>query len=406
MSRRIIFLSIGAIIILLGAGMWFLFFRSSAPFPVSTSSFGFPSAGNTTFSSGNGNTLTSQTTESSNSNEKIFNISPGPVTSAVFIQQNNPTTTIARFIMQDTGHVSDVPLDMSGVAPETISDVTIPGAQKAVWAQGGNAVLLQYVDTTNTIKTIYLGFTLSTSTTPSSPKEVQFLPDNILGLAVSPDGGSISYLLKNQSGGVNGYVAAVDGHNPRELFSIPFTQLLISWPTPQMIILQTKSAADTPGIVFEVGVKSGAIVPLLYGDGLTALANKDLSEILYQTRSNGVNLSYVHLLHSGGDVSVFDVFPEKCVWDALVTYRLYCAMPTQNVDASYLDAWHQGIVNIPDYIEGIDFSNGNTSSAIAVPGQDGGSQTSITQLTISPDDRYLMYISRGDRSLWGVRLTQ
>ncbi len=409
MSKRVIISSIVlGFILICGVLIWFLFFRGpTSPFPVQFGSFGtalnsvLPSSSTQTE-----NTNTQTLGQSPTSTTKIFNISPGPVTSATFIQTFNPTTTVARFVTQQDGHVFDVPLDTGGAA-NPISVMTIPGSERVLWAQGGASMILQYLDNTETIKTVYVKFAASVgSTTLQAPADVEFFPDNIIDMAVSPDGNNIAYLLKNQSGGVDGYTALVNDTKPKDIFSIPLSHLLLSWPAPQILLLQTKSSADVPGIVFEVGAKNGSILPLIYGDGITAIANKDFSEVLYQTRANGTSNTYLHVLSSGGDTQLYTTSPERCVWDALTTNILYCANPIPYVDASYLDSWHQGILNYQDDILLLQVSPSITTT-LATPGSsDGGAPADIAKLIVSPDDHYLMYITKGDRSLWGIRLTQ
>ncbi len=408
--KNIPFIIIGAVIVLLILSyfVWFLFFRTtSSVVPISFGTFG---AGNNTSPSsviGLSPGSTQVLNESGSTIEKIFEISVGPVTGAAFIQTSNPTTTLARFMTQQDGHVFDLPLDVPGAVLRPVSDTTIPGSQRVFWTQGGHAAILQYLDNNNTIKTVFVEFQSAASSTASEgAARVAFLPDSIIDLALSPDGSRVAYLL--QSGqAIDGYTALPDGTGARLLFSIPLTQLLLSWPSPNTLLLQTPSSADTAGIVFAVGVKTGNLLPLVYGSGITAIANTDFSEIVYQTRLNGANNTYVHLLSSGSDVPLsIPVIPEKCVWASVATTTLYCANPTSVVASTYLDLWHQGTETATDNILDFDIAHG-TAYAAATPGSaDGGAQADIAEIMISPDDHYLMYITKGDRSLWGVRLTQ
>src|SRR3989344_9708370 len=48
------------------------------------------------------------------SNQKIFKISDGPVAGAAFIQDLRPTTTLARFVMQASGHILHLAIDSTG----------------------------------------------------------------------------------------------------------------------------------------------------------------------------------------------------------------------------------------------------------------------------------------------------
>jgi hypothetical protein len=91
----------------------------------------------------------------------------------------------------------------------------------------------------------------------------------------------------------------------------------------------------------------------------------------------------------------------------LATTTLYCGSPVTYVDSTYLDKWHTGLASAADAVISFVPSQNAKTSAVAVPGSsDGGEQSDILEMTVSPDDKYLLFIKKGDRSLWGVRLTQ
>jgi len=78
----------------------------------------------------------------------------------------------------------------------------------------------------------------------------------------------------------------------------------------------------------------------------------------------------------------------------------------QSIPSNYLDLWHQGAA---DSAEGIFTYNisANNFSAVAIPGSaDGGTASDILEMALSPDEHYLSYTTKGDRSLWGVTLSQ
>src|ERR1043166_8843845 len=168
----------------------------------------------------------------------IFKINDGPVAGATLIDTSRPTTTLARFVMTDSGRVFDLPLDVPGAVPRVVSNTTIPGIGNAVWTastgspQGepGSGVLLQYLDSGKT-KTLHLAFPAATTTLGSqAPVRLRFLPDGITGLAVSPDGKSAAYLVKTAAGS-DGYRAAPDGGGLKKLFSLPLSQVSLAWPS-------------------------------------------------------------------------------------------------------------------------------------------------------------------------------
>ena len=398
-------------LVLLVGAVWCIFFRSGAT-PAATTSPEFGIGDNRTVTVPLGSASTDTTNQiastASQTEQKVFKITDGPVTGATFVQTFNPTTTIARFVLQENGHVFDLTLDNAGSVPRAVSNTTIPGGAQATWTENGLGMVLQYLDGA-TIKSVYLGLpSASTTLAANRPVHVQFLPDNITSVADSPDGKSITYLLPTTAG-ADGYVSKPDGTNGKKLFSLPLSQVLLSWPAQSTILAQTKSASGYPGMVFSVSAASGGVSTLLYANGVTATADRTFSRVIYQTESNsnGAASTYIHEIKTGQESGMsFDPIPEKCVWSSIATSTVYCAAPLQYVPPSYLDLWYQGAAALPDSLIMFDVAAGNTTLLATPGGGDGGDASDITGLAVSPDDHYLLFIKKGDRSLWGVRLTQ
>lgn len=402
---------IGIIVLIGGALLWFFFFRKTIPTqsPAVTGIFGTGSSvvsvtDPTDPALGEGSFATRP-------NQKVFKIADGPVVNAVFIQTLNPTTTIARYVMADTGHVLEVAIDTPGAVPRAVSNTTIPGIVNALWKQDGSAAVLQYLDG-GVVKTLSLLITpaatsTSATTTRSAPLvNFRFLPDNILSLALSPKGTEIGYLLRSDEG-VSGYTVGIQGTGSKKLFSLPLSQVHLSWPSDQTLLAQTKMAAGVPGIAFAVSATTGSVTPLLYTNGLSAIADASFTKVVYQTTSNTSRATYSHDVKSGKDVALsFQPIPEKCLWSSSARSFLYCAAPVGYVAPDYLERWYQGVASVADTLFTFNVQNG-TAIIITTPGgADGGIASDIDRLSISPEEKYLLFVTKGGRSLWGVRLTQ
>lgn len=331
--------------------------------------------------------------------QAVFKVAGGPVVSATVIQTLRPTTTVARYIQQHNGHVFDVALDVSGAVPKPVSNTTIPGIQEALWAKNGSAVIARYIDGAS-VKTVSLTFPATSTPTSTAPVMVKFFPDGIVSMALSPDGERAAYLLRSAQG-LTGYVANYDGTAGRQLFSIQLSELLIHWPSPNTLILQSKSAGGVPGIAFSVNVANGDIFPLLYAPGLTLTADPTFSYVIYRT-SNGD--TQVRQLASGRNTVLSqNPYPEKCIWGSATI--LYCAVPDEFDSAAYLDLWHAGAFSMSDALFAYDLSTG-AGSLVTVPGAEGGEPSAIDTMTVSADGKYLLFVNRGTRALWGVRLEE
>jgi hypothetical protein len=388
---------------------WFIFASSPAQntAPSASTTYGSLSnnATNATFGSmggGGGSTRTSGAAGATITQQKVFKISDGPVAGATFVQTLYPTTTLARFVMADNGHAYDLALDVQGAVPKPLSNTTIPGVVHAQWARG--SAVLQYLDG-STPKTVYLGLP-SPSATSTSAARLAFFPDGITSYALAPDGSGVAYLLRTSSGAA-GYAASLDGSKAKQLFSLPLRQVELRWPAAGSLLAYSAAAAGVPGIAFVIDAKSGVTTPLLTAAGLTATADLSFRHVLYQTSTGDGRASYDHDVGTGGESALsFSPNPEQCVQSPLSVSVLLCAVPLAYVPNNFVDLWHQGTASAADSLIVYDLSRG-TSSILATPGsaQDGGVGTDMAQLAVSPDGHYALFVSKIDRSLWGVRLT-
>ena len=159
------------------------------------------------------------------------------------------------------------------------------------------------------------------------------------------------------------------------------------------------------GIAFSINASSGAVAPLLFAPGLTATADRSFGSVVYQTTSGGVPATYIHDTRTGlARALEFAPYPERCTWSLVASTTLYCPVPLSDSAADYIDLWRQGAASDVDSVLSFDTARA-TSQVLAIPGgADGGEETDIAQLVASPGGKYLLYIRKSDRSLWGVRL--
>jgi hypothetical protein len=411
MSRGYLYIGAGIGAALVVGLLWYVFSTSGAA-PSGTGGI------TNFFSGGNNQTVGTPVTQNEtpgtsldegiDSTTKIFKIADGPIAGAAFYLGGRPTTTIMRYIKGENGHVFDVVIDTPGAIAKAISNTTIPGSFKALWSPGAGNTLLQYIDA-NIIKTVRLGFptvaTSSSTSTASQVVRVQFFPSNITSFALSPDGRSVVYLIPTGSG-TDGYTSGIDGSNPKKLFSMPLRQLQVSWPSQSTLLLQTNASVGVPGMLFTVITSSGAVSPLIYGEGITAIANQSLSRLVYQKIPQASERStFVYDVASGLNKPLsFSPYPEKCAWGTVSTTTLYCGTPLLYVPNSYLDMWYQGRATAADTIVTLQTDTTQLRELITPGAQDGGSVADIIEIGVSPNEEYLYYITKGDRSLWGVRL--
>lgn len=356
-----------------------------------------------------GGTLNEPFETESSTNEKVFKIAEGPIADAILIQTTRPTTTLARYISAESGRVFDLPLDVPGALPRAVSNTTIPGIQRASLLQNGAGAILQY-ESDGVRKTLSLGLASATTTLSAAanpqPTRLQYLPDHIVDFALSPNGTSLTYLLPTANG-VDGYIADASGTGSKKLFSLPLSQVLIHWPSQNTLLVHTKTAFGVTGAAFSVDTRSGAVTTLFFADTLSAIADRTFSRVVYQTiLTTGERMTFVHDIARNTDKGLsFSPIPEKCVWGRAATSTLFCATPIAFVPPNYLDLWHAGVFSAADTIVSFDITTGE-SSLRSTPENEGGVPSDMIGLSLSPDEKYLSFIHKNDRTLWGVRLTK
>ncbi len=402
MNKTTLYIGGGVIItlaVLLAA--WYLFFSGSPTTPATTNGPAFgQSDTRTNVSVGPEPTGNNQVTKTStDTSQKIFKISDGPVAGATLLESSRPTTTVARFVMADSGHIFDLTLDSPGAVATPVSNTTIPGIAKVSWSEAGRGALVQYLDAA-TIKTAHFG--LPGVASSSTAVKIQFLQNNITSLAVSPDGANVAFLIKT-SAGADGYTARADGGGIKKLFSLPLSQLSLSWPSAATLLAVSAPAASVSGGAFVIDAKSGAASPLLFAEGLSVVADKLFSRLIYQT-AGAQKATYLLDTKTGIATPLsFDPLPEQCIFSNVSNTTMFCAAPMQYVTPDYIDQRHQGLSSAREALFSFNLLTSRTT-LLANPGTDGGEPSEIAELSLSPHDTYALFIRRGDRSLWGVRL--
>ena len=342
----------------------------------------------------------------------IFKIADGPVVAATLVESGQPTTTVARYLTGEDGHVLELPLDVPGAVPHIVSNTTIPGIERAVWTDNGNGLIVQYIDQ-GALASAHITLPFATTTSSlAAPVSINFLPGNVIDLAAAPASSRLAYLLPNAGGGADGYIGNTDGSNTKKVFSLPLSQLILAWPSPNTLLAYTKSASGIQGLAFSIVAKTGVVSPVLYGLGLTATADPAFSTILYRT-DNGTNATLFNEKVSTGSTATVllssplqAIVPETCAWGTVATTTVtFCAAPAAALPQDYLDLWHRGEASVSDTIVAMAPTVSNVAVPVATPGtSDGGENSDIIDLSISPDTKYLSFISKDDGALWGVRL--
>lgn len=401
--KKIIFISLGIIVV--GLAVWFFFFFKISPTPTTqTNSNGSPfgvAPGDVT-SSGNSTGTGANTFGTSTTGQlpTLFKVSSDPVAGAMVILQNKQE--FIRYVDRATGHIFDVdPFTLSKVQ---ITNNTLPKIYQTVWKSGGSQVIFRSLPNDgDTITNTSLTLTAPKSTSTGTTYDVSTtqLQGNVS--ALETNGKQIAYVLTDTgSVGISGFA----GEKPQTVFSSAFNEWQLAWSAANLE-LTTNASASTDGFSYTLNTTSGSLMKVLGPlRALTTLMSPLGGQILYSNLDeNGTTVFGVLNTKTGISSAILPAtFPEKCVWSLKNKNIVFCAAPSTTIDANEPDSWYQGSVHFSDQIWQFDTAGGNTN-LLAEPKRNFGIDIDLINPTLSPNEDYLIFMNKTDLSLWALKLS-
>lgn len=309
-----------------------------------------------------------------------------------------------RYVQRATGHVYETKNNSLDVV--RISNTTLPKITESFWLST-TSVVYRYLDEDNeNIKTFKARLLKKESDdTGSEPYRIEgtYLEDGIKEITVSKEG-NIFYLTMDES---NSYGTKIDFGSSKNvsLFKSALREWLINWSSGKTIWLSTKPSYKTPGYVYSLSAQSGALGKIFGGQsGLTARANTDNTKLLYSHIESGRPVLKIFDVKESGSNDIFvSTLSDKCVWGNLQKEIAYCAVPKDIPNVSLPDDWYQGAVTFSDSIWKIDTENVSTEFISSIS-EDSGEDIDAINLSLTPDDNYLVFQNKKDLTLWSLKL--
>lgn len=328
-----------------------------------------------------------------------------------------------RYVDRASGHVFDI--KTNALAPEQISNATIPKVYEALFTPDGNSFIarllseadpdqiLSYFVTMKDKKTTATssasgGQTVNDIGTVSKAqlKETSgaYLPPDIKELAVSPSGAKILSLFYTENGGKL-VLSNTNGASARTILTHPLREWQISMPSETKAVIATKPSGIANGYAYTLDLASGSLTKIMGGiAGLTVLPARDGTAYLGAGAPDGVVKFFVYSPKEDKQTMLpFPTFPEKCVWSNTNKSLVYCAVPESILETTYPDSWYQGRVSFTDDIWKINVETGETNIISNLP-EESGQQIDAVNLRLAGDDSYLTFINKIDLTLWGLNL--
>ncbi|MCA9352147.1 peptidoglycan-binding protein [Patescibacteria group bacterium] len=231
-----------------------------------------------------------------------------------------------------------------------------------------------------------------------------FLAQNILEADMSPSGGELFYLQKDNLG-VIGVIRNLIDESKRTVFESPFSQWLVNWNNPQNIELTTKPSYRADGYTYSLDPDTNRYFKSQGEElGLLVKPSPDNSKMLIMESTNsGIQLGIFERASKRIRQLSLRTLPEKCVW-LENSVDLYCGVPNSMAYGNqYPDTWYQGLETFTDSLWKI---NTTTLEETEISNMSREYQATIDIEDIQVDERneYLYFIDKGTEFLWSYRL--
>lgn len=287
--------------------------------------------------------------------------------------------------------------DFEGGSSRTVTNISIPNLLTAAWSYDKSKAINIYQEN-GTIKKVLFDF--------STQKAVQ-LDSRIKFVNFAQNKDKIAYQFIDESLGTNKIaIADSNGLNWKNIFSTRAENLKIYWPSENTVAFATSPSGLALGSAFTKKIddeSSGLTKTISDAFGLTIKYSPDGSRLLYsKTDQFGHNPS-LHLIRDGGSAENLNLstLSDKCVFSQ--NNNIYCAVP-KIINGSLVlpDDFYKNTANFSDVFFKIDAS-ANRSSILLDPA-DFKYDFNASDIQISPNEDYLVFINKKDGLLYSVKI--
>lgn len=309
------------------------------------------------------------------------------------------TTTVVRFMEQETGHVFEHVL--SSGQTRRLTNTTIPRSHDATFSLDGSHVVVRYSNERSVIETFAGVIKENTDGTPGTLSG-EFLEESVNALVSSPSENKIFYLT-TVGGESVGTLADANGKNKRQIFKFSFTEWLVDWGTRASILVSTKPSGLVAGYVYEINQQTGILSKITGGLlGLTVKGDTRGERLLLGSGGSRARISlYTRATGVRQELSL-ETLPEKCAW-APLGLTVYCAIPENIPMGLYPDDWYRGTVSFRDAFWKIRAENGSSDFILSLS-ETSGKEIDAVSPSIDINERRLLFMNKNDGSLWGYEL--
>jgi len=327
------------------------------------------------------------------------------------------TATTTNVLWVDRGRGNVYKANLSSPIIETLSNTLVPKIFMSVWNKNLTSFVASFYDDASLVPTlVYTELIKSTnkiSTTTSSTLLTPFelrgknISGNVISYATSPDKSRLIIIMNENGNGV-GYISAFNASNPTRLFTTPLTDINVSWPSDNIIAINTKGSASYYGFLYFVNPKTGVwtkvLGPLF---GLSTAVDTTGKYVLYSStgKNNDITTNIYTVNTKTVTEAVVRTLADKCVWGKFYKELVYCGVPSQLTPSRYPDDWYVGTTATVDKIWQINATTGEVKLISSLLDQ-ADRILNVFNLDTDPRDHYLFFMNKNDLSFWSLDLVK
>jgi len=328
--------------------------------------------------------------EPSGQEAKVFSqLTNFPIASATAV---NATSSVPiRYVEKSTGHIYEI--SPQGKDRNRLSNTTILKIFETLWSPSANKIIMRYFNE-NAVSNFSARFSTSTAAI-----EGIFLPQETVAVAVSPLEDKVFYLQQMEN---TNYGILTDFTNKKKdnIFSLPFSEFNITWPSKGIIAFVSKPSFGADGYLYFLDIKTKEFNKIIGKvKGLTALVSTKADRVIYsQSAGKGFSAFVFNVKDKSSNGLGLTTLPEKCVWSKINSDVIYCAAPKSFPSADYPDEWYQGLVSFDDAIWQINVATGETQILYDETNAD------AINPFLTADENYFLFTNKKDLTLWSLKL--
>lgn len=286
--------------------------------------------------------------------------------------------------------------DFENKSPRSITNVVIPDIISAVWSPDRTLTISAYQEKGAVKKVLFDFISRKASQLDARIKSINFAQDQ----------NKVAYQMIDSATDTNAiYTSDPDGLNSKNIFSTRSENLKIYWPAKDMMAFATSPSGLVHGSAFtkKISDLSSGLSKLASGIyGLTIKFSPKGDKVLYsQTDQYGHTPRLSLIKNEIAQNLNINTLSDKCAFAE--SGNIYCAVP-RVINGSLVlpDDFYKNTADFSDVFFKIDASVNR--SAMLLDPRDFKYDFNASDIIISPNEDYLIFINKKDGLLYSIRL--